>query len=174
MRSGGDNTVLSGRGKAGVKRFDRHLVRSGTFSPERVSIPYRYASTHMDMGKKAQKKYGPKMLLSFQIDRDLKTRFADVNDGDRGQYADHSRDIVLHQGLSLDDRAVGRASTETFGYTSGAMQDIWFWLTKMRFEYKQITFENIDDTIGLDFYLQHYIMYYNVLSGMAQRNLGRV
>ena len=174
VRSGGDNTVLSGRGKAGVKRFDRHLVRSGTFSPERVSIPYRYASTHMDMGKKAQKKYGPKMLLSFQIDRDLKTRFADVNDGDRGQYADHSRDIVLHKGLALGDRAVGRASTETFGYTSGAMQDIWFWLTKMRFEYKQVTFENIDDTIGLDFYLQHYIMYYNVLRGMGQRNIGRI
>ena len=57
---------------------------------------------------------------------------------------------------------MGRASTETSGYTSGAMQDIWFWLTKMRFEYKQVTFENIDDTIGLDFYLQHYTMYYNV------------
>ena len=153
---------------------DRYAIKSNSATPEPVSIPYRYASTHMDMGKKAQKKYGPKMLLSFQMDADLKTRFADVNDGDRGQYADHSRDIVLHQGLSLDDRAVGRASTETFGYTSGAMQDIWFWLTKMRFEYKQVTFENIDDTIGLDFYLQHYIMYYNVLSGMAQRNLGRV
>ena len=174
IRSGDDNTMLSGRGRVGIRRFERPFVRSRSFERELLSIPYKYASCHLDCGKKAQKKYAPKMLVSFQMLRNMATIFRDANDGHRGQYADHSRTMVLHRDMALTSDSVGKVSTETLGYTAGEMQDIWFWLTKMRFEYKQILFENATDELNLGFYLQHYIIYFNTLQGMGQRNIGRI